>query len=148
VTVGLNMEEILTGAYSSDDFYDLSNNIATPDQEGRWDSEIGEDIYNTNDKEKAKDLLEEAGYNGEEVTLITTRDYNTFYDASVIVQEQLEEIGMDVELEVYDWSTLVDVRDNEDEWDLLVLNNSKKPEPTANAFLRKDWAGWTEDEEL
>lgn len=148
VTVGLNMEEILTGAYSSDDFYDLSNNIATPDQEGRWDSEIGEDIYNTNDKEKAKDLLEEAGYKGEEVTLITTRDYNTFYDASVIIQEQLEEIGMDVELEVYDWSTLVDVRDNEDEWDLLVLNSSKKPEPTANAFLRKDWAGWTEDEEL
>lgn len=148
VNTALNMEEILTAAYSSDAFYDLSFNLVPPNQEGQWSSEIGKDKYNVHDTEKAKELLDEAGYKDEALTMITTRDYPSFYDSAVVIQEQLKQLGMNVELEVYDWPSLVDIRDDEDEWDLLVLNNSVKPEPTAQVFLRDDFAGWTEDEEL
>lgn len=148
VNAGINKEEILTAAYSDEEYFDLSNNLVPPDQEGQWSSDAGKDKFNINDPDEAKELLDKAGYDGEEITLITTRDYPSFYDAAVVIQEQLKQLGMDVDLKVYDWSTLVEKRDNEDEWDLLVMNTSIKPEPTAQAFLRKDFSGWTEDDEL
>lgn len=117
-------------------------------QHGFWGSDVGKDQHNIHDVELAKQLLEESGYNGEEIRLITTRDYEDQYHGSVVIQEQLQQIGMNINLEVYDWPTLLDRRNDPNNWEIFVIANVAVPEPTLTGFLSKDYPGWTDDPEL
>lgn len=55
--------------------------------------------------EKARLLLKEAGYNGQELTIKTNRKIPYMYENSIAVQAMLTAVGMNVSLEVVDWST-------------------------------------------
>ena len=80
-------------------------------------SDSGKEFFNLKDTEKAKALLEEAGYNGEELVLLTNKDYTTMYNAALVMQAQLQAIGMNVRLEVQDWPATIATRDNQhDAW--------------------------------
>ena len=61
---------MLHGAFTDERFYQLNHNMMMPHQEELWYSDAGKDKYNVNDPEKAKQLFEEAGYNGETVKII------------------------------------------------------------------------------
>src|SRR5699024_4907946 len=98
--------------------------------------------------EKAKQLLEEANYDGEEITLIVTRDYIEQYNAAVVIQSQLEGLGLNVKLEVYDWPTLLDKTEDPDAYDIYVLNDLVTPQPTSHLYMLPDFAGWTDSPEL
>src|SRR5690625_703982 len=120
-----------------------------PHQETQWYSDVGKDKYNVNDPEKAKQLFEEAGYDGEEIVLMTSRDYEYIYNASVIVQSQLEAIGLNVTLDVYDWSTLLDTRSNHpDKYDIMLSWVGYKPEPTSLHYFNPGVSGFTDSPEL
>ena len=92
--------------------------------------------------------MKEAGYNGEEITMITSKEQDHYYNASIVLQEQLEQLGMNVNLEVYDWPTYLDKRNEKDAFDLLVGATTGKLNPTSMGFLRDNFVGWTESEEL
>lgn len=100
------------------------------------------------DIEKATQLLNEAGYNGEEITFITTRDYEEQYNAAVVIQEQLERIGMNIKLEIYDWPSLSAKREDDTAYDMFMMGNVPVPEPTSNVYLMSDYSGWTDSPEL
>lgn len=146
----INADEIMTGAFTDERFYTLNHNMMMPHQEEQWYSEIGKDKYNVNDHEKAKELFAEAGYNGETVKIMTSRDYEFMYNASVVLQQELEEVGLDVELEVFDWPTLLDkmVDENEYDYDINMVWIGYKPEPTSHHFLATGISGWTDSPEL
>jgi peptide/nickel transport system substrate-binding protein len=59
------------------------------------------------DVNKAKQLLKEAGYKGEEVILDTTKNYIAMYSQAVAVQSELAAVGINVKLNVIDWPVLV-----------------------------------------
>jgi peptide/nickel transport system substrate-binding protein len=59
------------------------------------------------DIEKAKQLLKEAGYNGEEVVLDTTKKYISMYRQAVAVQSELAAAGVNVKLNVLEWPVLI-----------------------------------------
>src|SRR5690606_2380567 len=63
----VNAEDVLKAAYSNDKYYMLNHSLMMPHQQDQWYSDVGEELYNQNDLEKAKALLEESNYNGEEV---------------------------------------------------------------------------------
>jgi len=78
------------------------------------------------DPEKAKELLAEAGYeDGFTVKLwVPQGRYQGAEDASQAVQAQLAEVGVNVELEIIEWSTLLEnIRKGpeEAEWEMLLL---------------------------
>lgn len=148
VAAALEMDSIMKAGYSDEKYYNLSHNFMMTHQHGFWGSEVGADQHNINDPEKAKQLLEESGYNGEEIRLITTRDYEDQYHGSVVIQEQLQKVGMNVKLEVYDWPTLLDRRNDPDNWEIFVIANVAVPEPTSTGFLGPDYPGWTNSPEL
>lgn len=61
--------------------------------------------YDQNDPEKSLQLLEEAGYDGEQIILITTRDYDDYFRMIMALNDQLvEKLGMNTKVEVYDWA--------------------------------------------
>ncbi|PYZ96042.1 glutathione ABC transporter substrate-binding protein [Alteribacter lacisalsi] len=60
------------------------------------------------DPERARELLEEAGYADGFETSIWTNDTSEREDIAIIVQSQLEEIGVDVSIEVLEWGAYLD----------------------------------------
>ena len=50
------------------------------------------------DKAKARALLQEAGYKGEPIRVLTSQEYKWMYDTAIVTKQQLEEIGMNVDL--------------------------------------------------
>src|SRR5690625_527222 len=78
VYTGLNLEEIMTVAASSPEFYRIDPGIMFEEQ-GAWYSEAGASRHNQNDQEKAKQLLEEAGYDNEPITILSSEEYKFLY---------------------------------------------------------------------
>ncbi|PYZ96041.1 glutathione ABC transporter substrate-binding protein [Alteribacter lacisalsi] len=77
---------------------------------------IGEQVFGFDDSiedlpydpDQARELLEEAGYGDGFETTIWTNDSAERQDIAIIVQSQLEEIGVDVEIEVLEWGAYLD----------------------------------------
>lgn len=59
------------------------------------------------DQEKAKQMIEENGYQGEKITLLAANRDN-YMKMAEIVQSQLTDIGLDVEIETMEWATFLD----------------------------------------
>ena len=78
---------------------------------------VAEAHYNQNDVEKAKQLLEESGYQGEELIWNTTRDWEDHYLNAVAITDQLKEkLGLNIELEVYDAASMLGKMEEESGW--------------------------------
>lgn len=62
------------------------------------------------DPDRARELLEEAGYDGETVTFYVTEGGSGMLDPVAMgtaIQADLEAVGMDVEIETYEWNTFL-----------------------------------------
>ncbi|KAB2328318.1 ABC transporter substrate-binding protein [Cytobacillus depressus] len=140
-------ESILIGVQSTPEFYKMDSSYMPAEQE-RWYSEAGNEYYDINDVEKARGYLGEAGYNGEEIRILTTRDYDILYNSAIIAKEQLEKAGVKVNLIVTDWPTLLETRKKPGEWDMFFTGFPTVLTPTQNLFMSKDWPGWTDDPKL
>ncbi|WP_368653853.1 ABC transporter substrate-binding protein [Ornithinibacillus sp. 4-3] len=140
----LNMEEIMYGVFGDEGFFRLDHGLMRPEQKD-WYSESGKESYNQNNPEKAREILEETDYNGEPIRLIVTRDVEYSYKAAVIIQEQLEKVGMKVELEVYDSPTLRERRADPSAYEGFLTTFAPFTDPTQFIFLdsKNDWDGWT-----
>lgn len=141
INTGIDINEIMMSAFTNEDIFTLQSGYMM-DRIENWASDAGSEFYNINDQEKAKELLAEAGYNGEEFTLITTRDYPHFYNASVVLQEQLTKLGMNVNLEVYDWAGLTEKRDKQlGEWEAYINGLTTVTTPTQLLAISPTYSG-------
>ena len=61
--------------------------------------------YDQKNVGKAKELLKQAGYKNEKITLQTNSNYAHFRDAILVLSEQMKEAGMNVAVDVVDWTT-------------------------------------------
>jgi peptide/nickel transport system substrate-binding protein len=62
------------------------------------------------DPEKAKELLQEAGYNGDEVTFYVAEGGSGMLDPIAMgtaIQADLQAVGMKVKIETYEWNTFL-----------------------------------------
>lgn len=147
VNIALDMEEIMLASFANEDLFFMHSSFMNPEQ-ANWVSESGKESYNQADTERAKQLLEEAGYNGEEVRMMATRDYDHHYSAAVVVQEQLENIGVNVKLEIFDWPTLNQRINDPELWDIFFTSTGYITTPSQLLPLNSDFAGWTNDPKI
>jgi len=103
VQAALDMDEIMDAA--TDGAYKLNVGFQYPDR--AFYTDAGKETYNIKDKELAKKYLQEAGYNGEPLILLTNQDYTSMYNAALVVSEQLKAVGINAKLDVVDWPTSV-----------------------------------------
>ncbi|MCF3933385.1 ABC transporter substrate-binding protein [Acuticoccus sp. M5D2P5] len=61
----------------------------------------------TVDIDRAKALLEEAGYDGSPVVVLDTTNIAALHTASLYLAQQLREAGMNVDLQAMDWGTTI-----------------------------------------
>ena len=79
-----------------------------------------------------------------------TRAYPLHFYAAVIVQQQLQEVGLNVKLAEYDWATLLEYRSDPEAWDMFASEFTFEPTPINAIFLhsRNEYAGWTNSPEV
>jgi len=147
VAAALDAEQVLAGYTSDPELYRLNSGLVTPDN-AEWHSEAGAEKYNQKNPELAKQLLRESGYNGEELVFLTTRDSaGAFYNATVLVVDQLQKIGIKAKIDTYDFTTMIARRGDPAAWDIYVGSFSNQASPSQVLFLGKTY-GWPEDEQL
>ncbi|OUS68788.1 ABC transporter substrate-binding protein [Paenibacillus sp. MY03] len=139
-----NNEEILLASFAKPELYSLAPGYLNTNQTS-WSNEAGAEYYNQSNPEKAKQLLAEAGYNGEEITLLTTKDYNEMYTATLVIQEQLRQIGVNVKVENFDFPTFLETKDDRTKWDIFVASTGYQLTPPQLLAVNPDWAGLNDD---
>jgi peptide/nickel transport system substrate-binding protein len=118
-----------------------------------WESEVGAEPFKKQDFDKAKRLLNEAGYDGRAVVLLDPTDIPLLHSATLVTRELLTKAGLKVDLQAMDWSTLVSRRAEkkppaEGGWHLFHTwaVAADMFSPAINAALASDcdkaWFGW------
>lgn len=82
-----------------------------------------EDNYYNYSVDKAKEYLEKAGYNGEELTILTEATGNVA-NSAVLVQAFLSAAGINAKIESVDSTILQATYSNPDGWDILLTQNA------------------------
>ncbi len=142
----LDMEPAMAAAVGNKEFYRLSGALFFPEQTAFY-STVGVTGYNLKDKARARALLKEAGYSGQPVRWITTKEYEWMYNTAVMAKQQMEEVGFTVDLQVVDWATLVQRRNKPELFDLFSTGFTFNPDPALAAALSCNWPGWWCNEE-
>lgn len=140
ILAALNNEEIMLAAFAKPELYSLSPSYLNEAQV-QWTNDAGAEFYNQADAEKAKKLLEEAGYNGEEIVLLTTKDYNEMYSGTLVIQEQLRQLGMNVRVDTFDFPTFLETKGDTSKWDIFLASTGYQITPPQLLAVTPDWAG-------
>jgi len=135
---------IQKAGYTSEQFYQLNGALSLPNMRGTY-TQAGTESYNKQDVEKAKQLVQQAGYQGQTLRFLTTHDYDYMYNEAVVIQQELKAIGVNVDLVVTDWATVLANRAKPDAWDMFITGFNVEPTPIAYIFLQPSWPGWTDD---
>jgi peptide/nickel transport system substrate-binding protein len=137
----LDMEPIMAAGFGNKAFYRIDPGLHFVEQP-QWHSKIGGELYNQKDKAKAQKLLKEAGYTGQPVRWITTKEYQWMYKNALVARQQLEEAGFKIDLQVVDWATLVQRRNKPEAFEVFSTGITFNPEPAYNTGMACGWPGW------
>jgi peptide/nickel transport system substrate-binding protein len=144
----IDIEPIMkTVAAGKSQFYRMDSSLAFQELPA-WHTKIQGLPWNEHNKDKAKKLLQEAGYKGEPIRFMTTQEYKWMYDFALVSKQQLEDVGFKIDLQVMDWSTLGQRRVNPKEYDAFTTGIGNAVDPTHHVYLTPTWPGWTTDEEF
>jgi peptide/nickel transport system substrate-binding protein len=130
------------------EFYRMDASLAFVENTPWWVKTQPSWGWNEHNKDKAKKLLQEAGYKGEPIRFVTTQEYKWMYDFALLTKQQLEDAGFNIDLQVVDWATLVKRRNNPKEYEAFTTGTGNIFEPTAFTVTSCTWPGWTCDEQI
>lgn len=136
----IGKQEVMIAGFGRQDFIRLDPSVSAP--ETVWHTDVGKEKYLKRDVEAAKALLKEAGYNGQPVRWLATKEYSYNYNMAEYAKQQLETIGMKVELVVSDWATLVQNRAKPEVYEIFLTGHSGYSHPATQPFNDKAWPGF------
>jgi peptide/nickel transport system substrate-binding protein len=111
------------------------------------------------DLAKAKRLIEEAGYKGERIVLMSATDQPIVHGQALVTLEALRKAGLNVDFQANDWGTLITRRASKEPLDKggwsIFHTWAAAPDlfsPAVNIPLRangdKAWFGWPTDDKI
>ena len=136
----IDPEAALKAGWGSPEFYRVSG--ALMPKEGPWYSEVATQAYNQKNPDKAKALLKESNYKGEPIRYMATKEYPNMYQEAVVLNQNLQAIGLNMKLEVLDWATLVSRRAKPEEWELFTTWNGYPTDPALIDWMDPLYPGW------
>jgi peptide/nickel transport system substrate-binding protein len=137
----LPIDDMLFAAFGDDDFF-LVDAPLFP--EGwLWHNEAGIEHFNRNDPEAARALLTEAGYDGSPLRVLTSRQFEFHYQMAEVARMALEAAGFTVQLDVVDWATHGQRRNDPAIWDVYITHSPFLPDPSLTGlWLESAPGGW------
>ena len=92
---------------------------------GAWEGpSTNTEFYNEANPSKAKDLLEQAGYNGEEIIILDPTDFPTIHPQAPVLFEQLTAVGINAKITATDWAGQIAIAQSGKDWHLFTNWNS------------------------
>ena len=141
VEAALAPNDMLLAAFGDKKFYNVD--AALFPKSYVWHNEEGAKLYNQANPTKAAKLLKEAGYDGTPLRILTSHQYEFHYQMAQVAQAYLEQAGFKVKLDVVDWATLTQQRDNPKLWDIYITHSPFLPEPALTSTYNSDSnVGW------
>jgi peptide/nickel transport system substrate-binding protein len=107
-----------------------------------WYTEAGVQRYNIGDAAKAKQMAKAAGYDGTPIRLLVSTNYQAHFDQATVFTKQLADAGINVQMIVVDWATLLKMRGQADQWDIFVTHHGFVPDPILVTFMNDSYPGW------
>jgi len=124
------------------------------------ETDAGATAFQTQNLEKAKQLMKEAGYDGRPIVLMDPTDSPSSHNASLVTAQLLRKIGVKVQVQAMDWGTLVSRRaekkaPEEGGWHMFHTSwiapdvfNPVVNMGVSGGCMDKAWFGWPCDERL
>ncbi len=85
----------------------------------------GDENYNVGNLDRAKQLLAESSYDGEEIIMLSPTDLAALTPLGLVLKPLLEDVGFNVSAPTIDWSTEVGIlfggEEKWDEWDIVPM---------------------------
>ena len=145
VQAALAPEDMLFAAFGDENFFVIDG--AMYPESFVWHTEAGTEAYNQADAEAAAAFLEEAGYDGTPLRILTSHQYEFHFKMAEVAKVYLEMGGFTVDLQVVDWATLTQRRDNPELWDIYITHSPFLPEPAlTDMYFPTSRVGWTDPE--
>jgi len=112
-----------------------------------WYTDSGANNFSMGDAEASKSMAEKAGYTGDPIKFMVSTNYAFHYDKAIVYTKQLAQAGFNIDLQVYDWATLIEKRAQPDQWDLFFTHHGFVPDPILISVMNDNYPGWwTTDE--
>ena len=138
----LPIDDMLFAAYGDDNFFVVDGPLYPEGWAYRNDAGI--ENYNQNDQQKAGDLLTSTGYDGTPLRILTSRQYEFHFKMAEVAKQALERAGFAVQMDVVDWATLGQRRNDPALWDIYITHSPFLPEPALTSMYsslsRLGWA--------
>ena len=145
VQTAVGQGEMLAAGFGDNRFFAVEPNFfpkGTP-----YYSDAGSKLYNERNPQAAKEQAAKAGYNGQPVRIMASRQYEFHYNMALVMSEQLKKAGFKTDLQVVDWATLVQRRNDAKLWDVYFTHSGLFPEPMLSPPQMGSGApGWWETE--
>lgn len=154
----INQEDFMAAMIGDPEYYELCGAMfvcGTP-----LATDAGSEPVMTSDVDRARQLLQEAGYDNTPVVLMHPTDVATLSTQPTVAADLLRRAGFNVDLQAMDWQTLVSRRASQEPpanggWNLFITNwvGADILNPIANAPLiasgrEGGWFGWPENQEI
>lgn len=140
VLASLSFSDMLEAAFGSKDFYEADGSLYP--KGFVFHSMAGTEAYNKPDPARAKKAATEAGYKGEPVRILTSMQYEFHYKMAAVAAEYLKQAGFKVDMQVVDWATLTQRRNDPALWEIYFTHSPFLPEPALNAMMNNNAPGW------
>ncbi len=157
VMMALNQTDYMEAVVGNKDYYQECKTFFTPGSP--MSTGAGGAAALGNNLERAKAMLQEAGYKGEKIVLLAPADQPIAYNQCLVTQDLLKKLGMNAELVATDWASFIGRRANrglpeQGGWSAFhtlwsgadVLNPALHPLLRANGGSA--WFGWPDDPTL
>lgn len=133
-------DPVMRAAYGPPRFWRLTSGLMP--KEHPLHTDAGKELYNQNNPQRARQLLQESGYKGEPIRWMTTTDFPPMVNAAQVIKSMLERAGLVVDLQVMDWAALVGRRARPDLWDAFSVQIPFFPDPVLMTPLQANFPGW------
>lgn len=124
IQAALDLEEIM--AISTDGLYRMAHGWQHPGTT-YFAGDVGKELYNIRNPDRAKALLREAGYRNEEIIVLTDSSFSNHKAAGEVTAEQLKAIGVNTKLVVLDWPSALNQRTRREGWHIWTLMMGIEP---------------------
>jgi peptide/nickel transport system substrate-binding protein len=128
VQAALNDADMMGAGFGDPKFYSIEGNHyakGTP-----FYSMAGTENYGKGDAKKASAMVAAAKYDGTPVKILTSQQYDFHYRIALVMAENLKAAGFKVDMQVVDWATLIQRRNDPALWDIYITHSAVLPEPT------------------
>ncbi len=144
--MALDKAEIMQGTMGPKQFWRLDPGLRVKEQPLWTDS--GKETYAGKNPDRARQLLQEAGYRGQPVRWITTMAVPVYGVSAQVAKPMLERVGFVIDLQLMDFGTLQARSFQTEGWDVFSGGVFPVADPSFLWPILPTWAGWYENRDM